>query len=292
MITASLVKELREKTGAGMLDCKKALEANEGNIEASIDWLREKGISKAAKKADRIAAEGIAAILTKGNKAAIIEVNSETDFVAKNEKFTGMVNDILETIIASDAKSLEDVLKLSCGEDTVEALITSMTATIGEKLSLRRFEIIEKSDDEVFGDYIHMGGKIAVLVVLNGANSDIAKDVAMHAAAMKPAYVKESDVPTDVLDKEKEIMREQLLNEGKPADKIDNILVGKVRKYYEEVCLENQIFVKAENKETVATFVKNNGGSIVNMIRYEVGEGMQKREENFAEEVAKQMQGN
>ena len=270
MITASLVKELREKTGAGMLDCKKALEANEGNIEASIDWLREKGISK----------------------AAIIEVNSETDFVAKNEKFTGMVNDILETIIASDAKSLEDVLKLSCGEDTVEALITSMTATIGEKLSLRRFEIIEKSDDEVFGDYIHMGGKIAVLVVLNGANSDIAKDVAMHAAAMKPAYVKESDVPTDVLDKEKEIMREQLLNEGKPADKIDNILVGKVRKYYEEVCLENQIFVKAENKETVATFVKNNGGSIVNMIRYEVGEGMQKREENFAEEVAKQMQGN
>ena len=292
MITASLVKELREKTGAGMLDCKKALEANEGNIEASIDWLREKGISKAAKKADRIAAEGVAAILTKGNKAAIIEVNSETDFVAKNEKFTGMVNDILETIIESDAKTLEDVLKLSCGENTIEALITSMTATIGEKLSLRRFEIIEKSDNEVFGDYIHMGGKIAVLVILDGANSDVAKDVAMHAAAMKPAYVKESDVPTDVLDKEKEIMREQLLNEGKPADKIDNILVGKVRKYYEEVCLENQIFVKAENKETVATFVKNNGGSIVNMIRYEVGEGMQKREENFAEEVAKQMQGN
>ena len=292
MVTASLVKELREKTGAGMLDCKKALEANNGDISASIDWLREKGISKAAKKADRIAAEGIAAILTKGNKAAIIEVNSETDFVAKNEKFTGMVNDILETIIESDAKSLEDVLKLSCGEDTIEALITSMTATIGEKLSLRRFELVEKSDDEVFGDYIHMGGKIAVLIVLNGANNEVAKDVAMHAAAMKPAYVKESDVPTDVLDKEKEIMKEQLLNEGKPEDKIENILKGKVRKYYEEVCLENQIFVKAENKESVATFVKNNGGSIVGMIRYEVGEGMQKREENFAEEVAKQMQGN
>ena len=292
MVTASLVKELREKTGAGMLDCKKALEANEGNIEASIDWLREKGISKAAKKADRIAAEGVAAILTKGNKAAIIEVNSETDFVAKNEKFTGMVNDILETIIESDAKSLEEVLELSCGEGTINDLITSMTATIGEKLSLRRFEIVTKSDDEVFGDYIHMGGKIAVLIVLNGANSEVAKDVAMHAAAMKPAYVKESDVPTDVLDKEKEIMKEQLLNEGKPEDKIENILKGKVRKYYEEVCLENQIFVKAENKESVATFVKNNGGSIVDMIRYEVGEGMQKREENFAEEVAKQMQGN
>ena len=292
MITASLVKSLREKTGAGMLDCKKALEANEGNIEASIAWLREKGISKAAKKADRIAAEGVAAILTKGNKAAIIEVNSETDFVAKNEKFTGMVNSILEAIIDSDAKTIEDALKLSCGDETVESLITSMTATIGEKLSLRRFEVVEKSDDEVFGDYIHMGGKIAVLIVLNGANEVVAKDVAMHAAAMKPAYVKESDVPTDVLDKEKDIMREQLLNEGKPEDKIENILKGKVRKYYEEVCLENQIFVKAENKETVATYVKNNNGSIVNMIRYEVGEGMQKREENFAEEVAKQMQGN
>ena len=292
MITASLVKELREKTGAGMLDCKKALEANEGNIEASIDWLREKGISKAAKKADRIAAEGVAAILTKGNKAAIIEVNSETDFVAKNEKFTGMVNDILETILESDAKTLEEVLELSCGEGTINDLITSMTATIGEKLSLRRFEVVTKSDDEVFGDYIHMGGKIAVLIVLNGSNKDVAKDVAMHAAAMKPAYVKDSDVPSEVLDKEKDIMREQLLNEGKPEDKIENILKGKVRKYYEEVCLENQIFVKAENKETVATFVKNNGGSIVGMVRYEVGEGMQKREENFAEEVAKQMQGN
>ena len=292
MITASLVKELREKTGAGMLDCKKALEANNGDIDASIDWLREKGISKAAKKADRIAAEGVAAILTKGNKAAIVEVNSETDFVAKNEKFTGMVNSILETIIESDAKTVEEVLELSCGEDTVNGLITSMTATIGEKLSLRRFEIVNKSDEEVFGDYIHMGGKIAVLIVLNGANKEVAKDVAMHAAAMKPSYVKDSDVPTDVLDKEKDIMREQLLNEGKPEDKIENILKGKVRKYYEEVCLENQIFVKAENKESVATFVKNNGGSIVNMIRYEVGEGMQKREENFAEEVAKQMQGN
>ena len=220
MVPASLVKELREKTGAGMLDCKKALEANNGDISASIDWLREKGISKAAKKADRIAAEGVAAILTKGNKAAIIEVNSETDFVAKNEKFTGMVNDILETIIESDAKSLEEVLELSCGEGTINDLITSMTATIGEKLSLRRFEVVTKSEDEVFGDYIHMGGKIAVLIVLNGANSEVAKDVAMHAAAMKPAYVKESDVPTDVLDKEKEIMKEQLLNEGKPEDKI------------------------------------------------------------------------
>jgi len=291
MITASMVKELREKTGAGMLDCKKALEANNGDINASIDWLREKGISKAAKKADRIAAEGLAAILTRDNKAVIIEVNAETDFVAKNEKFTGMVSEILETIINSDVTTLEEALKLETSEGTVEELIVARTATIGEKLSFRRVEVVTKKDSESFGDYIHMGGKIAVLTVVDNASQEVAKDVAMHAAAMKPAYVKSTDVPTDVLDKEKEIMREQLLNEGKPADRIDNILVGKVRKYYEEVCLENQIFVKAENKETVAEFVKNNGGTITTMIRFEVGEGMQKREENFAEEVAKQMQG-
>ena len=291
MITASMVKELREKTGAGMLDCKKALEANNGNIDASIDWLREKGISKAAKKADRIAAEGVAAILTKGNKAVIIEVNSETDFVAKNEKFIDMVNEILNVIIDSDVTTLEEALKLSTSEGTVEELITARTATIGEKLSFRRMEVVTKKDSEVFGDYIHMGGRIAVLTVIDGANEEVAKDVAMHAAAMKPLYVKSSEVPTEVLDKEKEIMKEQLLNEGKPAERIEGILVGKVKKYYEEVCLENQIFVKAENKETVAEFVKNNGGVITGMIRFEVGEGMQKREENFAEEVAKQMQG-
>ena len=292
MITASLVKELREKTGAGMLDCKKALEANNGDIDASIDWLREKGISKAAKKADRIAAEGVAAILIKKDKAAVIEVNSETDFVAKNEKFVDMVNTILETIIDSKATTLEDVLKLKVNDGTIEDLIVANTATIGEKLSLRRVEVVKKKKSETFGDYIHMGGKIAVLTVVDGVDASVAKDVAMHAAAMKPLYVKSSEVPTDVLDKEKEIMKEQLLNEGKPENKIEGILVGKVKKYYEEVCLENQIFVKAENKETVAEYVKNNGGTITNMIRFEVGEGMQKREENFAEEVAKQMQGN
>jgi len=292
MITASLVKELREKTGAGMLDCKKALEANNGDINASIDWLREKGISKAAKKADRIAAEGIAAILTEGNKAVIIEVNSETDFVAKNEEFTSMITTILETVIKSDATTVEDALKLSTNEGTIEELVIAKTAKIGEKLSFRRMEVITKKDSESFGDYIHMGGKIAVLTVVDNASTEVAKDVAMHAAAMRPAYVKSTDVPTDVLEKEKDIMREQLLNEGKPADKVENILVGKVRKYYEEVCLENQIFIKAENKETVADYVKVNGGVISTMIRYEVGEGIEKREDNFAEEVAKQMQGN
>ena len=292
MISASLVKELREKTGAGMLDCKKALEATEANIEAAIDWLREKGISKAAKKSDRIAAEGVAEIKINGNVAAIIEVNSETDFVAKNEEFKSMVDTILNTILNSNSTTVEELLqeKSESGE-TVENLIISKTATIGEKLSLRRFARIDKTDSESFGEYIHMGGKIAVLTLLEGANSEVAKEVSMHAAAMRPTYVKSSNVPTDVLDKEKAIMREQLINEGKPEDKIENILIGKVKKYYEEVCLENQIFVKAENKETVGDFVAKNGGTIINMIRFEVGEGMEKREENFAEEVAKQING-
>lgn len=293
MISASLVKELREKSGAGMLDCKKALEATNGNIDEAIDWLREKGISKAAKKADRIAAEGLAAILVEGNTAAIVEVNSETDFVAKNEEFKSLVQTILNTIIKNDVNTNEELLetKAEGTEETISELIISKTATIGEKLSLRRFAKVEKTDSESFGEYIHMGGRIAVLTLVEKASSEVAKDVAMHAAAMRPTYVKSSNVPTDVLEKEKAIMREQLLNEGKPEDRIEGILVGKVKKYYEEVCLENQIFVKAENKETVGQFVENNGGTIVNMIRFEVGEGMEKREENFAEEVAKQING-
>jgi elongation factor Ts len=289
MITASLVKELRDKSGAGMLDCKKALEASNGNINAAMDYLREKGIAKAAKKSDRIAAEGIASVLIKGNDAVILEINSETDFVAKNEEFKTLVDTILETLVSSNAKTLDEALELKNGNSTIKELIISKTATIGEKLSLRRFSKITKKDNESFGSYIHMGGRIAVLTLIEGANEEIAKDVAMHAAAMRPLYLKSSEVPTDVLEKEKTIIREQLINEGKPEDKIENILVGKVRKYYEEVCLEDQIYVKAENKETVSKFVQNNGGKIINMIRYEVGEGMEKKEENFAEEVAAQL---
>ena len=290
MVTASLVKELREKTGAGMLDCKKALEATNADIEAAIDWLREKGISKAAKKADRIAAEGIAAVLIDGNTAAIVEVNSETDFVAKNEEFKSLVQTILKAIIHSNATTVEELLEEKTEDgSTVNELIISKTATIGEKLSLRRFTKLTKNDNESFGEYIHMGGKIAVLTLVENTTSEVAKEISMHAAAMRPLYTKSSEVPTEVLDKEKEIMREQLMNEGKPADKIDNILIGKVKKYYEEVCLENQIFVKAENKETVGEYASKNGGSIVTMIRYEVGEGIEKKEENFAEEVMNQL---
>ena len=288
MISASLVKELREKTGAGMLDCKKALEANNGDISSSIDWLREKGISKAAKKADRIAAEGVASILIKGNKAAIVEVNSETDFVAKNEEFTSMVSTILETIIESDVKTVEDALKLDCGEGTINDLIVAKTAKIGEKLSLRRFEVVTKSDSESFGEYIHMGGKIAVLITVDGASSEVAKDVAMHAAAMRPKYVNKESVPTDEVEKEREILKEQAMNEGKPEEIATKMVEGRIRKFYEEICLEEQAFVKDSDKK-VREYVKANGGVIKSMVRFEVGEGMEKREENFAEEVAKQM---
>ena len=292
MISASLVKELRELTGAGMLDCKKALEASNGDIKEATTWLREKGIAKAAKKESRIAAEGLADVKISGNKAVVIEVNSETDFVAKNSEFKELVSLLLDAILNNDVKSIDDVLNININSETINDIIIAKTAKIGEKLSFRRFEKVEKTDTQNFGSYIHMGGKIAVLITLEGANNEVAKEVAMHAAAMRPSYVKSSDVPTDVLEKEKNIMREQLLNEGKPADKVENILVGKVNKYYEDVCLENQIFVKAENKESVSKYVLNNSGAIVSMIRFEVGEGIEKKTEDFASEVAKQINGN
>lgn len=291
MFSASDVKNLREKTGAGMLDCKKALDECQGDIEKAVDWLREKGIAKAAKKTDRIAAEGLSAIFQNGNKALVLEVNSETDFVAKNEEFKNFVNTVGETILNSNASTMEEANQLDVNGETIESLTIALTAKIGEKISIRRFKTLEKNDDEAFGSYIHMGGRIACLVKITGNDSNVAKEVAMHAAAMRPLYVNESEVPSDVLDKEKEIMRQELLNEGKPADKIDNILVGKVRKYYEEVCLENQIYVKAENKETVGKFLENNNSKLISMVRFEVGEGMEKRNENFADEVMSQING-
>ncbi len=293
MISASMVKELREKSGAGMLDCKKALEATEGNMDVAIDWLREKGISKAAKKADRIAAEGVAAVLVEGNQAVAIEVNSETDFVAKNDEFKELVQSILTLLMNSDVESgdVEGALALPINGATLNDLIISKTATIGEKLTLRRFVKLTKNDNESFGSYIHMGGRIAVLTQVAGAGEEVAKEVAMHVAAMRPKYVRESEVPEVEIEKEKEIAREQLLNEGKPADRIDNILVGKIKKYYEDVCLLNQVFIKAENKETVEKYIAQNGGTLTTMVRFEVGEGIEKKEENFAEEVAKQIAG-
>lgn len=289
MISASMVKELREISGAGMLDCKKALEATNGNMEEAITWLREKGISKAAKKQTRIAAEGLAHIEIKGNKAVIIEVNSETDFVAKNQEFVNLVKTIASTIIDNNVSTVEEALKLKAEENTLEELIIDKTSKIGEKISFRRFEIVEKEDTEVFGTYSHMGGKIAVLTRLTN-NEEVAKDVAMQAAAMRPLYLTREDVPSEVLEKERTILKEQAENEGLDPSKIDMIVNGRINKYYEEVCLIDQPFIK-ENKQKVSKYVESNGSKIISFTRYEVGEGMEKREENFAEEVMKQING-
>ena len=290
MVTAEMVKELRDLTNAGLSDCKKALEATNGNKEEAINWLREKGIAKAAKKSDRIAAEGIAAILVKGNDAAIIEVNSETDFVAKNDTFKALVNEILETLINSNAKTMEEALELKTSEGTINDLIIAKTATIGEKLSFRRFERITKKDNETFGSYIHMGGRIAVLTVVSDVTEEVAKDISMHAAAMKPLYVTKEEVPAEEIEKERVVLKEQAMNEGKPAEIAEKMVEGRIRKYYEEICLEEQAFVK-EPSMSVGKYASNNGGKIVSMTRYEVGEGIEKKEENFAEEVAKQING-
>lgn len=291
MFSASDVKDLRERTNAGMMDCKKALEASNGDMDQAIEWLRKNGMAKAAKKEGRIAAEGITKMVISGNQAIILEVNSETDFVAKNEKFIEFVDKLANTIINSDVDNMDSALALTTSDGTVADMVAAAVAQIGEKISFRRFVRLTKNDNQVFGNYSHMGGRIATLVLLNGKNEEVAKEVAMHAAAMNPQYVKSSEVPTDVLNKEKEIMREELLKEGKPADRIENILVGKVNKYYSEICLEDQIFIKAENKETVKEYAKSNDCEIVSMVRYEVGEGIEKKQENFAEEVMNQING-
>lgn len=290
MITANMVKELRETTGAGMLDCKKALTETNGNMEEAITWLREKGISKAAKKQSRIAAEGLAYSKVEGNKAVIIEVNSETDFVAKNPEFTSLVENIANSILKSNVTSMEEAMKLEIEGKTIEDVIVDKTATIGEKLSFRRFELVNKNDGEVFGTYSHMGGKIVTLAILEGKNEEVAKDVAMQIAAMRPLYLDKDSVPQDRVEKEREILTEQAENEGLDANKLPMIVNGRINKFYEEVCLLDQGFVK-ENKMKVSQYVQNNEMKVLSFIRYEVGEGMEKKEENFADEVAKQING-
>ena len=288
MITANMVKELRESTGAGMLDCKKALTETNGNMEEAITWLREKGISKAAKKQTRIAAEGLAKAFVEGNKAVIVEINSETDFVAKNPEFTGLVDLIATAILNSNVKTVEEANRLEVNGSTIENIIVDKTATIGEKLSFRRFELVEKEDNQVFGTYSHMGGKIVTLAVLEGTDEEVAKDVAMQIAAMRPLYLDRDSVPTERVEKEREILTEQAENEGLDSKKLPMIVNGRLNKFYEEVCLLEQGFVK-ENKMKVSKYVESKNMKVLSFVRYEVGEGMEKREENFADEVAKQM---
>ena len=291
MIKASDVKELRERTGAGMLDCKKALEATDGNMENAIDWLREKGISKAAKKESRIAAEGLTDGASDENVAVITEINCETDFVAQNEDFKKLVESIRLTLLHNEVSTMEEANKLTIegGSETIEEAVINFTAKIGEKISFRRFERLVKNDDQVFGIYSHMGGRITALVVLGGADRDVARDVAMHVAAMNPVAIKRSDVPTDMVERESHVIKEQVMGEGKPADIAEKMVTGRLNKFYKEICLEEQAFIKDSNM-SVLDYVKSNGGTIDGMIRFAVGEGIEKKEENFADEVMSQIQ--
>ena len=292
MITAALVKELREKTGAGMMDCKKALTETDGDIAKAIDWLRQKGISKAAKKADRIAAEGLSKVVIDGNKAIVVEINSETDFVAKNEQFLELLDKTCKTLINANATSVEEALTVAVDGGTLNDLFVNATATIGEKITLRRFEVLTKTDDQVFGAYMHMGGKISAVVVANGAKADVAKDMAMQVASMNPQYVSRANMPAEVVEHETNVQKEILKNDPKLASKPEKVLAGiiegRVSKTLQEMCLVDQLFFKNQDIKC-GQYLKENGMEVVSCVKYTVGEGLEKREENFAEEVAKQM---
>jgi len=291
-VTAAQVKELREKTGAGMLDCKNALTASDGDMEKAIDWLREKGIAKSIKKASRIAAEGLSKILIDGNKAVIVEINSETDFVAKNDQFMKLLDTTAKTILDSCPASNEEALALPVNGATLNDEFINATATIGEKIVLRRFDIVTKNDDEIFGDYSHMGGSKTALVVMKGGNADLAHYMAMQVASMTPTYVSSSDMPADVVEHERKVQTEIVKNDekfaGKPEQVIKGAIEGKVSKALKEMCLVDQEYFMDTAKK-VSAVLKENNAEVKSFVRYTVGEGIEKREENFAEEVAKQM---
>ena len=288
-ITAAMVKELREATGVGMMDAKKALVETEGDFDKAVDVLREKGMAKAAKKSDRIAAEGLASVYVDGNTAAIVEINSETDFVAKNEDFQNLVKATAQLMVAQKPASMEEAMALDMGGETVEHRFIEATQVIGEKISFRRFEVVEKDDNENFGAYLHMGGRIAVLTVVEGGSEEIAKDVAMHIAAINPRYMTEADVPAEELEHEKKVLTEQALNEGKPANIVEKMVEGRLRKFLAEICLVDQPFVK-DGDVTVAKFLEQNNAKVRMFTRFEVGEGIEKKEDNFVEEVMSQIQ--
>ena len=293
MITASQVKELREKTGAGMMDCKKVLTETNGDEEKAIELLRERGIAKAAKKSDRIAAEGLVEtyISEDGKVGVVVEVNAETDFVAKNEEFRNFVSDVAKQVAVENPKDVEDLLNqksITESDKTVGEVLTGKIATIGENMSIRRFERFETNN--LLESYIHGDGKIAVLVELENGTKDLAKDICMQIAAARPEYLDREAVPAERLAKEMEILKAQAINEGKPEAIAEKIVQGRLGKFYSEICLVEQEFVK-DSDIKVGKLVADKGAKIVRFARFEKGEGIEKREENFAEEVAKQING-
>ncbi|WHY02366.1 translation elongation factor Ts [Neobacillus sp. DY30] len=288
-VTAQMVKELREKTGAGMMDCKKALTETNGDMEKAIDFLREKGIASAAKKGDRIAAEGLTYVVAEGNNAVILEVNSETDFVAKNEAFQSLVKELAAHLLANKPATVEEASAQTINGVTVADYINAAIAKIGEKLSLRRFTVVSKTDNDAFGAYLHMGGRISVLTVLEGTtDGDAAKDVSMHIAALRPLYVSRDQVSQEEVERERQVLTTQALNEGKPENIVAKMVEGRLGKYFEDVCLLDQTFVKNPDQK-VRQFVESKGATVREFVRYEVGEGIEKREDNFAEEVMNQV---
>ena len=294
-ITAKQVKELREKTGAGMMDCKKALTANDGDIAKAIDWLREKGIAKAAKKEGRIAAEGLTRVAVSGNTAVLFEVNSETDFVSKNEQFLSLLDKIQAAVLANKPADEKAALELSTEEGTISDLITNATATIGEKISLRRVQVVTKEDNQFFGSYMHMGGKISALVVLSGKeDATVAKNLAMQVASMSPSYVSQKDIPAEIVEHERQLQLSMMQQDPKMANKpekvLEGILKGKVDKHFKDQCLVEQEYIFGE-KQKVSQFLKESQADVVSFVRYAAGEGNEKREENFAEEVMAQIKG-
>lgn len=291
-ITAKMVKELREKTGAGMMDCKKALNETDGDMEKAIDWLRENGIAKSAKKAGRVAAEGLTRVAVNGNTAVLFEVNSETDFVSKNEQFLDLLNTLQEAFLTATPATLEEALNVQLADGTVNDAIVSATATIGEKITLRRVAVVNKEDAQVFGAYMHNKGAISALILLNGGNDQVAKDLAMQVASMRPVYVSQKDIPAEVVAHEEEVQKKIIAEDpkmaGKPEKMIEGILKGKVSKHFQEECLLDQEFF-LDSKKKVSGYLKENNADVVNFIRFQVGEGIEKKEEDFAAEVAAQM---
>ncbi|GMA47413.1 translation elongation factor Ts [Tetragenococcus muriaticus] len=287
-ISAKLVKELRDKTGVGMMDAKKALVEVEGDMEKAIDSLREKGTAKAAKKSERVAAEGLSSVAIQGNTAAIVEVNSETDFVSKNDKFQNLVKEIAEVVAKNKPADMDEAMKLETSNGTVDSALVDATQVIGEKISFRRFEVLEKTDNDAFGSYLHMGGSIAVLTVLEGTTDEsVAKNIAMHIAAINPRYINEEQIPQEELEHEKGILTEQAESEGKPANIVEKIVEGRLNKFKAEICLVDQSYVKDPDM-TVGKYIEDNNASVNRFVRYEVGEGIEKQEENFADEVMNQ----
>lgn len=287
MISVKLVKELRDKTGAGMLDCKKALEETNGDVAAAIDFLREKGIAKAAKKADRIAAEGLCNVVVEGNEALLFELNSETDFVAQNKQFLDLLDEVGQALLNAKVDHTEAALQVDNNGQTVEMTLQAASAKIGEKFSLRRVTRVVKSDEQLFGYYKHMGGRIVSLALLNGGNDVVAKDIAMHVAAQNPKYLDRNAVDPDVLEHEKKVLTQQALEEGKPANIVEKMVIGRVNKFLKDICLVDQPFVK-DPDQTVTQYVKANGATVETFVRLEVGEGIEKKDEDFAQEVMNQ----